>query len=129
MKKKTPGVFRTPGSFVGGPLQANKNIPMKAFEKNKILIMSIYRASKIKIYFSLKEKCSHLFDCNIVYKFTCPNNNDITYIDGTGRQLCKCIDKHNLSDKNSVVFNHIYEWNTCQNFHDLNYQFKIFKKC
>ena len=58
----------------------------------------------------------------------CPNNKDTTYISETKRQLIEYIDEHKSSDKNIIVFNHVYECHTCQNIRDLNNQFEIVKK-
>ena len=70
-----------------------------------------------------------IYNANILYKFTFPKDKEIIYKGETKRQLFWSIEKHKSSNKNSIVFNHIYECNVSQNFRDLNNQFEIVKKC
>ena len=89
----------------------------------------VFTSTKLIKYFSLKERCSKLFSCNIVYKFTCPENKDITYIGESKRQFFKRIEEHKFTDKNSIVHNHIQNCYGCKNCPNLNNQFKIIKIC
>ena len=106
-----------------------KSIIKKEFENYDVIVKPVFTSTKLIKYFSLKERCSKLFSCNIVYKFTCPENKDITYIGESKRQFFKRIEEHKFTDKNSIVHNHIQNCYGCKNYPNLNNQFKIIKIC
>ena len=106
-----------------------KSIIKKEFENYNIEIKPVFTSTKLSKYFSLKERCSQSYSSNIVYKFTCPKNKDISYIGESKRQFFKRIEEHKHNDKNSIVYNHIQNCGGCKNFPNLNNQFKIIKTC
>ena len=88
-----------------------------------------YRTTKVSNYFSLKSKCSELFTSNVIYKFTCSQDENISYIGETRRQLFKRVEEHVKSDKESAVFEHLYQCSACQNVTNIMNRFEILKIC
>ena len=46
-------------------------------------VKAAYNTVKVRSYFSLKSKCSNLFESNVVYKFTCSRDEIVSYIGET----------------------------------------------
>ena len=64
-----------------------------------LCVKAAYNTVKVGSYFSLKSKCSNLFGSNVVYKFTCSRDENISYLGETQRHLFKRISEH--SDRKS----------------------------
>ena len=66
---------------------------------------------------------------NVVYKFTCSCDTNITYIDMTTRHLGVRVEEHLHSKKDSVVQKHINVCQSCKNNKHLFDNFSILKTC
>ena len=80
---------------------------------------------KVSSYFSLKSKCSDLFDSNVVYKFTCSRDENVSYIGETQRQLFRRISEHSDKTSDSPVFDHLFNCRDCQNTSNITTRFSI----
>ena len=87
-----------------------------------------YTTSKVGQYFSLKTPLSDMFKTNIVYKFSCLGDPNISYIGESKRQLFERIREHR-NGKSSAVFEHLYSCTPCQNTTSFIEQFEILKHC
>ena len=121
-------------AFVTIPYIGKSSIELQKSIRREMKIYGIditaaYRTAKVGNYFSLKSKCSELFTSNVIYKFTCSQDEKISYIGETRRQLFKRAAEHIKSDKNSAVFDHLYQCTGCQNVANILNCFKILKVC
>ena len=98
-----------------------------------IVIKAAYTTTKVGAVFSLKSKCSSLFDSNVVYKFSCFCDKNISYLGETRRQLFRRIIDHTTQDRtncnNSAVLDHLYQCQTCQNVPNIDDSFSILQRC
>ena len=103
-------------------------IHKQKFETNssKKKVETAYNTTKIGSYFSLKTCTPYLFKSNVVYKFTCTRDENITYIGESKRQLYQRIKDHCEKDKNSAIFGHLYECEDCQD-EEIISRFEILK--
>ena len=79
---------------------------------NKVKPKIIYTGKKLSSKFSLKDKqiINHKHD--VVYEFTCPDDNcSENYIGETGRRVSQRITEHARSDKRSHILQHSIENN------------------
>ena len=98
-------------------------------KRYKINIMAAYTSTRVGSYFNLKSNCSRSFKSNVVYKFTCSVDQNVSYIGETKRQLFRRVLDHTKTDKKSAVFGHLYVCTNCQNSKNIMDQFEILKKC
>ena len=98
-------------------------------ERMQISVFGSYTTTKTSSYFNLKDKCPTLFTSNVVYEFTCLRDEGTAYIGETRRQLFRRVSDHAGKDKNSAVFNHLYNCSVCQSTKSICGQFKILQKC
>ena len=117
--------------YIGKPsLKFQRKIQDHMLKRHDVAIRSAYTTTKVSSYFSLKSKCSPLFKSNIVYKFTCSEDRNTSYIGESRRQLVRRIEEHRSgSDKNSAIFNHLYQCVTCQNVKNVTDSFEIMESC
>ena len=90
-----------------------------------LCVKAAYSTVKVGSYFSLKSKCSDLFDSNVVYKFTCSRDGNISYIGETQRQLFRRISEHSDKTSDSPVFDHLFNCRDCQNTSNITTRFSI----
>ena len=88
-----------------------------------------YRTTKVSSYFSLKSRCSKLFQSNVIYQFNCSRDEKISYIGETRRKFFKRAEEHTTTDKQSAVFEHLYSCTDCQKVPNILDCFKIIKTC
>ena len=69
-----------------------------------------------------------LFESNVVYKFTCSRDENISYIGETRRQLFQRIIDHNTSNKNSAIFDHMFNCRGCMDKANIAESFQIIQK-
>ena len=98
------------------------------FEKHNVVIKPAYTSKKVSDYFNNKSKCSEAFDANVIYKYTCSVEPNISYIGETSRQMFRRIADHKGIDKNSAIFDHLFNCEHCQNS-DITSNFKVLKRC
>ena len=84
---------------------------------------------KVGSYFVLKDKVPWIFASNVVYKFECTMDSEVTYIGMTTRQACKRFKEHFDPKKTSAIQEHVANCKPCcgsKNYFDL---FKILTQC
>ena len=84
----------------------------KLFSEAKLDISVIFSPTKIKSYFSLKDKTPLLLKSGVVYKYSCQVDPDCFYIGRTSRHLFRRIKEHEKSG--SQIFHHTSSCNQCQ---------------
>ena len=95
-------------SFLGKPSVNLQNRVKSEIKKYGLTIIPSYTTTAVGSYFSLKTNCSRPFKSNVTYKFTCAEDQQVSYIGETKRQLFKRVSEHTKTDKNSAVFNHLF---------------------
>ena len=114
--------------YVGKPsskLHHTINQRMRAYG---LYVKAAYNTKKVASYFSLKSKCSSLFEGSVVYEFSCSRDENKTYIGCTRRQLFRRITDHNDPNKYTAVFEHMYNCDYCKNITNISDSFKILSK-
>ena len=116
--------------YFGKPSRTLQRRIQQQFQQHDVDVNIAFTTTKISSYFSLKSKCSILFQSNVVYKFTCVRDERTSYVGETRRQLFKRILDHGKGiDKNSAVFGHIKNCNDCQNIASFSNAFKVLQQC
>ena len=115
--------------YVGRPsLQLQRRVG-KEMKDRGISTVESYTTTKVGSYFNLKPSCPQLFQSNVVYKFFCSGDKSATYIGETRRQLFRRVEDHIGKDKNSAVFEHMFNCLDCQSNKNIHKQFDIIHKC
>ena len=93
---------------------------------------AIYKTFKPGTYFQLKSRTPLLLCSNVVFKFTCLCDSNLTYTGKSTRHLSTRVGEHlNVSSQheNSAIKLHILLCAVCFNVrHDLN-SFEVLKQC
>ena len=98
--------------------------------KHQVSVRAAYKTVKVSSYFSLKDKCSDLFRSNVVYRFTCSDDKNSSYIGETKRHLFERIVEHCLKKTSeSAIFDHLYQCDVCQNVKNIANSFEIIQHC
>ena len=66
-------------------------------------------------YFNVKNKCSEVFDANVIYKYTYSADQSISYRGETSRHIFRRVADHKGQDKRSAIFDYLHECLPCQN--------------
>ena len=120
---KKKAYFTVP--FVGKASIKLQNTVKSELIKHNITIVSTYSTTKVGSYFNLKTQCSKLFKSSVIYQFKCSEDQSVSYIGETKRQLFKRATEHTKSDQKSAVFEHLYNCTFCQNSSNILDQFQI----
>ena len=106
----------------------NQSLIQKRFD-TKITI--VYKTTKVQEYFSLKSKTPLILNSNVVYKFTCSCDVNVTYIGTSTRHLSIRAGEHlNVSrSSKSAIKEHIRKCSSCKTQPNKMKQFEIIKKC
>ena len=97
------------------------------YDDLKVNIVPIFNTFKVSNYFSLKSQTPSILLSNVVYKFTCLCDTNISYIGKTKRHfITRCLE-HLETDKKSEINIHIKRCKNC-NLCNLD-NFSILKKC
>ena len=112
--------------YLGKPSLRFQRKLKRNFQDSGLEVEIAYNTTKIGSYFGLKTRTPYLFKSNVVYKFTCTRDENITYIGESKRQLYQRIKDHCEKDKNSAIFGHLYECANCQD-EDIISRFEILK--
>ena len=115
--------------FIGKPSTKLQMCIKREMEQYQVNIMAAYKSTRVGSYFSLKSNCSRPFNSNVVYKFKCSADQNVSYIGETKRQLFRRVADHTKTDKKSAVFEHLIMCTHCQNSNNIMNQFEIIKKC
>ena len=100
--------------------------------KFDVKVSAIYKTFKMETSFQLKS-CTPLFLCsNVIYKFTCSCDSNLTYIGKSTQHLSTRVGEHlNVvsQHENSAIKQHILSCTVCSNMlNDLN-SFEVLKQC
>ena len=88
----------------------------------------VFSTFKVGSYFRLKSKTPPLFKSNIVYKFCCPCDEDMSYIGMTVRQWFVRIEEHFCSS-NSAMRTHLRQCRPCRISNPKSQNFTTLKSC
>ena len=84
--------------YVGKPSLKFQRTIRDQMNKHQVSVRAAYKTVKVSSYFSLKDKCSDLFRSNVVYRFTCSDDKNSSYIGETKRHLFERIMEHCLKN-------------------------------
>ena len=96
----------------------------------KVTVSPVFNTFKVSNYFSLKSQTPKQLMANVVYKYTCLCDTNITYIGETKRHLAVRSSEHLLYEEKhhkSEIKTHIINCNVCKNSSLDN--FDIIQKC
>ena len=100
--------------------------------KLDVKVSAIYKTFGTGTYFKLKSRTPLLLCSNVVYKFTCSCDSNITYIGKSPRHSSTRVGKHlNMASQheNSKIKQHILRCTLCSNVrHNLN-SLDVLKQC
>ena len=114
--------------FVGKPSTRLQRRLENNLNNDNLRVKTAFCTTKVGEYFNLKSRCSRLFSANVVYKFTCSRDSNITYLGETKRQLFERVLDHRGRDQKSAVLQHLYECKNCQNS-NISTCFEIVQRC
>ena len=96
-----------------------------------VVAQTIYTCYKVGKYFQLKSQTP--LRANVVYKFTCSRDVNLTYIGTSSRYLCVRIKEHLDEAKSNIsaIKNHIMQCHACSSRQnsELILAFSIIRKC
>ena len=116
--------------YVGKPSLKFQRTIRDQMNKHQVSVCAAYKTVKVSSYFSLKDKCSDLFRSNVVYRFTCSDDKNSSYIGETKRHLFERIVEHCLKKTSeSAIFDHLYQCDVCQNVKNIANSFEIIQHC
>ena len=78
----------------------------------------VFTSFKVGMYFSLKDVTPLSLSSNVVYKFTCLRDVNVSYIGKTKWHLVTRVREH--GSRESAIFAHLENCNTCLQNYDLN---------
>ena len=98
-------------------------------ETFNVMVKISYRNCTVGDYFGLKDRTPKLFSPNVVYKFQCFDDETVSYIGTTSRQLWVRIKEHLNPKSDSAVQSHYALCKGCQKHSDWVSQFSVLKAC
>ena len=109
-------------------LKALSRLCLKQFD---IRLLPLYHTNKVGQYFQLKSETLLPLCSNVLYKFTCSCDKNLTCIGMSSRHLITRVKKDlNLADsRKSTIKNHILSCPTCSNLQYNINSFTILRKC
>ena len=124
-------VFKIP--FIGEHSYAFGKKIKKMFEPiSRIKVRIVYTSFKVRNYFSLKCKTPKQLLSNVVYKFTCQQDADVSYIGETKRHLITRVKEHlalnNFTNKSQIKSHLRSNCNECKLNSSID-SFKVLKRC
>ena len=94
-----------------------------------VVVKISYRNCTVGDYFGLKDKTPKLFSSNVVYKFQCFEDETVSYIGTTSRQLWARIKEHLDPKLDSAVQSHVAMCKGCLSHSSLVPRFSLLKVC
>ena len=90
-----------------------------------------YKTTKVQEYFSLKSKTPLILNSNVVYKFTCSRDVNVTYIGTSARHLSIRAGEHLFVSRSgkSAIKEHIRKCSSCKAQLNNMKRFEIIRKC
>ena len=108
-----PIILKVP--YIGTESEKFGKLITKILERRfTIKVKAVYQNFKIGKYFGLKDRTPWLYSTNVVYKFVCSGDGDISYIGMTTRQLFVRVAEHFNPAKRSAVQDHVANCRSCQ---------------
>ena len=94
-------------------------------------IRPVFGSCKTSNYFSLKCRTPFPYKSNVVYLYKCVLDATTTYVGQTTRHLITRVNEHykKYLDKNSAIFTHIQNCDSCKNSNLTVNNFTILKLC
>ena len=92
-------------------------------DDNDIRVKAVFHTTKLKNFFSLKDKIPHTLKSTIVYKFQCQEDPGTKYLGKTKRRLDQRMDEHYKG--HSAINIHIKDCISCRSKSNYNNNFKI----
>ena len=89
----------------------------------------VYQSCKVGRYFGLKDKTPFPYSSNAVYKFTCSEDGDKSYIGVTSRQLFVRVSEHFNPTRLSAVQDHVSGCRSCQQMTNPIDRFEVCRIC
>ena len=126
-------IIRIP--YLGKPshyLARNLSRLINANMTNTVKIIPVYKTFKVGNYFNLKSSTPLPLMSNVVYRFSCLRDADMTYIGMSARHLITRAKEHlalNSVSRKSAVKDHILNCENCLNLDHVLSPFSIIKKC
>ena len=79
-----------------------------------VKLCCVMQSCKVKSYFSLKCKANPFLAANVVYKYTCQNDSDLSYIGETKRHIGVRAGEHlDINERKTAVSRHIANCHHC----------------
>ena len=121
--------FKVP--FIGeASFKFSKQVTNLIKTKYNISVLPVNTTSKVEDYFSLKSVTPRSLRSNVVYKFSCLQDANLTYIGQSKRHLITRVGKHTSLGKigpQSEIKNHIYDCQECHSVKITCENFEILK--
>ena len=121
--------FKVP--FIGeASFKFSKQVVNLIETKYNIGVLPVYATSKVGDYFSLKSATPRFLTSNVVYKFSCLRDANMTYIGQSKRHLITRVGEHTSLGKinpQSEIKNHMYECDACHSIKITCDNFEILK--
>ena len=122
--------FKIP--YLGKPSSSFfKNIRNLMKRKFEVEIYPIFKTTKVRNYFNIKNRTPWYLQSNVVYKYTCSRDVNVTYIGSSSRHLIVRAKEHlneNLSNKSSIR-SHIKNCKSCSGNKSKLNSFKVIRNC
>ena len=119
--------------FVGNSsVNFGKKISALIKDKFKLDVTILYETSKVVDFFSLKSQTPKALLSNVVYKYTCKLDANISYLGKTKRHLITRVAEHGdlkAGEKKTAVASHIVECPTCKQNEICLDDFEVVKHC
>jgi len=119
--------------FVGNSsVNFGKKISALIKDKFKLDVTVIYETCKVGDFFSLKSQTPKALMSNVVYKYTCKLDANISYLGKTKRHLITRVMDHadlDAGEKKTAVASHVTECLTCKQNKTCLDDFEILKHC
>ena len=95
-------------------VKALSRLCLKQFD---VRLLPLYHTNKVRQYFQLKSETPLPVCSNVVYKFTCSCDTNLTYIGISSRHLITRVKEHlNIAvSRKSAIKDHILSWPICPN--------------
>ena len=97
-----------------------------------VKLIPMYKTFKVGNYFNLKSRTPTPLVSNVVYRFSCPREADLTYIGKSAKHLVTRAKEHwslNSITRKSALKEHILDCNNCVKSDDILKPFSILCRC
>ena len=120
--------------YVGRPSSdLQKELAKLVLDKFGITVSAVYVATKVGSFFSLKAGVPSALASNVIYKYTCSLDANVSYIGKTIRHLTTRAQEHTsaVGEKTTAVCDHISICDSCQTSvrADVMANFTIVRRC